>query len=55
VSPFIGLLAVVGGVIVMGLPGLFVGPLIASLVFGALPIIFDEYFPKEQPIDKILE
>jgi predicted PurR-regulated permease PerM len=55
VSPFIGLLAVVGGVIVMGLPGLFVGPLIASLVYGALPIIFDEYFPKEQPIDKILE
>lgn len=55
VSPFIGFLAVIGGVIVMGLPGLFVGPLIASLVYGALPIIFDEYFPKEQPQDQIIE
>ena len=44
VHPFIGLLAVIGGVIMFGLPGLFIGPLVASLCFGALPIIIDEYF-----------
>lgn len=45
VHPFIGLLAVIGGVIMFGLPGLFIGPLVASLIFGALPIIIEEYFP----------
>lgn len=45
VHPFIGLLSVIGGVIMFGLPGLFMGPLITSLMFGALPIIIDEYFP----------
>lgn len=45
VHPFIGLLAVIGGVIMFGLPGLFIGPLVASLIFGALPIIVEEYFP----------
>lgn len=45
VPAFIGFLAVIGGVIVMGLPGLFVGPLLASLMYGALPIIIEEYFP----------
>lgn len=45
VHPFIGLLAVIGGVIMLGLPGLFIGPLLASLSFGALPIIIDEYYP----------
>ncbi len=45
VHPFIGLLAVIGGVIMFGLPGLFIGPLVASLIFGALPIIVNEYFP----------
>jgi predicted PurR-regulated permease PerM len=45
IHPFISLLAVIGGVIMFGLPGLFIGPLIASITFGALPIIIDEYFP----------
>ncbi len=45
VHPFIGLLSVIGGVIMFGLPGLFMGPLITALIFGALPIIIDEYFP----------
>lgn len=45
VHPFIGLLAVIGGVIMFGLPGLFIGPLLASLSFGALPIIIEEYYP----------
>lgn len=49
VHPFIGLVAVIGGVIMFGLPGLFIGPLVASLIFGALPIIVDEFFP---PLDK---
>jgi predicted PurR-regulated permease PerM len=39
VHPFIGLMAVIGGVIMFGLPGLFIGPLVAALIFGALPII----------------
>ncbi len=43
---FISFLAIFGGVLVMGLPGLFVGPLLALLTFGALPIILDEYFPE---------
>ena len=46
VHPFIGLLAVIGGVSMFGLPGLFIGPLVASLIFGALPIIVNEYFPE---------
>ena len=50
VHPFIGLLAVIGGVIMFGLPGLFIGPLVASLVFGALPFIIDEYFPPKAPL-----
>lgn len=45
VHPFIGLLSVIGGVLMFGLPGLFIGPLIVSLSFGALPIIIEEYFP----------
>jgi len=45
VHPFVGLLAVIGGVVMFGLPGLFIGPLIASLCFGVLPIIVEEYFP----------
>ncbi|HXH30071.1 MAG TPA: AI-2E family transporter [Bacteriovoracaceae bacterium] len=57
VHPFIGLLAVIGGVIMFGLPGLFIGPLVASLVFGALPFIIDEYFPPTLPgkVNRALE
>lgn len=47
VPAFIVFLAVIGGVIVMGLPGLFVGPLLASLMYGVLPIIIEDYFPPE--------
>lgn len=41
---FASFLSIIGGVVVLGLPGLFLGPLLASLTYGALPIIFDEYF-----------
>ncbi|MBA2404509.1 MAG: AI-2E family transporter [Bdellovibrionales bacterium] len=51
VHPFLGLLAVIGGVIMFGLPGLFIGPLVAALIFGALPIIVDEYFTVETDKD----
>ncbi|HXH75320.1 MAG TPA: AI-2E family transporter [Bacteriovoracaceae bacterium] len=51
VHPFIGLLAVIGGVIMFGLPGLFIGPLVASLIFGALPIIIEEYFPPDRDME----
>jgi predicted PurR-regulated permease PerM len=50
VHPLIGLLAIIGGVIMFGLPGLFIGPLVVSLSFGALPIIIEEYFP---PVDSV--
>lgn len=46
VHSFITFLAIIGGVLVMGLPGLFLGPLLALLTFGALPIILDDYFPE---------
>ncbi len=47
VPGFIGFLAVIGGVIVLGLPGLFIGPLLASLMYGIIPIILSEYFPEQ--------
>lgn len=50
VPAFIGFLAVIGGVIAMGLPGLFVGPLLASMMYGVLPIIIEEYFPPKAHI-----
>lgn len=52
VHPFIGLLAVIGGVISFGFPGLFIGPMVASIYFGALPIIVEEYFPAKTKLDE---
>jgi predicted PurR-regulated permease PerM len=52
VHPFVSLLAVIGGVIMFGLPGLFIGPLAASLCFGAVPLIIDEYF-QMTPAEKL--
>lgn len=48
VPPYVVFVAVIGGVLAMGLPGLFVGPLLASLLFGAVPVIIEEYFPSEE-------
>jgi predicted PurR-regulated permease PerM len=48
VHPLIGLVSVIGGVLVFGLPGLFLGPLLSSLLFGAVPIILGEYFPENK-------
>lgn len=44
----INFFAIIGGVLTMGLAGLFIGPLLASLTFGVLPIIVDEYFPRHK-------
>lgn len=44
VPTLIGILAVVGGVTVWGLKGLFLGPFVASLFFGALPILLRDHF-----------
>jgi predicted PurR-regulated permease PerM len=55
VPAFIGFLAVIGGVIVMGLPGLFVGPLVASMMYGILPIIIEEFFPAKPPVTQTEE
>lgn len=48
VPPFIGFITVIGGVIVFGLPGLFLAPLVASVSFGLVPIISDEYMKQEK-------
>ncbi len=45
VPTFVNFLAIIGGVITIGLAGLFVAPLVASLCYGAIPIILDEWFP----------
>lgn len=45
VPTFVNFLAIVGGVLTIGLAGLFVGPLMASLTYGAIPIILEEWFP----------
>lgn len=42
----INFLAIIGGVLTMGLAGLFIGPLLASLTFGIIPIILEEYESK---------
>lgn len=54
VPAFVNFLAIIGGVITLGLAGLFVGPLIASLIYGAIPIILEEWFPviEQQNNDK---
>jgi hypothetical protein len=39
----------------MGLAGLFVGPLLASLTYGALPIILEEWFPENPEIEVKVE
>lgn len=49
VPVFVSFLSIIGGVLLIGLPGLFLGPLLASLTYGALPIIFDEYFLDRGP------
>ncbi|MBP9680089.1 MAG: AI-2E family transporter [Bacteriovorax sp.] len=46
VPAFVNFLAIIGGVLMIGLAGLFVGPLLASLAYGALPIILEEWFPE---------
>lgn len=45
VPGFVNFLAIIGGIMTFGLAGLFVGPLLASLLYGAIPIILDEWYP----------
>jgi predicted PurR-regulated permease PerM len=40
--PLINLLSILGGVFLFGLPGLFLGPLIVSVAFVAIPIYYDD-------------
>jgi predicted PurR-regulated permease PerM len=46
--PFISLLAVIGGVIAYGIPGLLLGPLIASICFSCIPILADDLFTNDE-------
>ncbi len=39
--PFIAFLAVIGGVVGFGLPGLFIGPLVAALLIHCMPILIE--------------
>ena len=43
VNGIITFLSIVGATLKIGLPGVVIGQLVASLVFGLLPIIFEEY------------
>ncbi|MGZ3788730.1 MAG: AI-2E family transporter [Bacteriovorax sp.] len=47
VPVFVNFLSIIGGVLMMGLAGLFVGPLLSSLIYGILPIFLDEWFPQK--------
>lgn len=47
VPVFLSFLSVLGGVLVFGLPGLFVGPLLISWAWGLLPVIYRDLFPAE--------
>lgn len=47
VPVFLSFLSVLGGVLVLGLPGLFVGPLVISWAWGLLPVIYRDLFPSE--------
>lgn len=40
--PFISFLSVIGGVILYGIPGLLLGPLVASICFSCLPILIED-------------
>jgi len=48
VHPFLGFMAVIGGVIMFGLAGLFIGPLLASLTMGAVPVILEEFLDSDK-------
>lgn len=43
VHPFINFLSIIGGVMMFGFAGLFIGPLIVGFCYGAIPIIFSEF------------
>lgn len=43
IHPFISLLFILGGVITFGLPGLFIGPLVITIVKGLTPLYFEEF------------
>jgi predicted PurR-regulated permease PerM len=42
INPIISLLAIIGGVIVYGLPGLLLGPILTELTLKIVPILFHE-------------
>ena len=41
IHPFLGLLSVLGGMTLLGVPGLFLGPFIAGLFTTCTPILWD--------------
>ncbi|MGE3759703.1 MAG: AI-2E family transporter, partial [Pseudobdellovibrionaceae bacterium] len=42
IHPLIGFLAIIGGIYVFGLPGLFLGPLMVSVATSLIPVYADE-------------
>lgn len=43
IHPFLSLIAILGGILLFGLPGLFIGPLVFSIVYEVLPLYIEEY------------
>jgi len=42
IHPFINFMSILGGVIMFGFAGLFIGPFIVGVCFGALPLVFSD-------------
>jgi predicted PurR-regulated permease PerM len=49
-NPIVSLLAIIGAVIVYGLPGLLLGPILTELTLKIIPILFEEQ--KEDEVKK---
>ena len=43
IHPFVNFLSIIGGVLMFGFAGLFIGPFTAGVCFGAIPIIFVDF------------
>lgn len=45
IHPFLGFITVLGGVILLGVPGLFIGPFLAGMFTTFIPVILDKGDP----------
>lgn len=54
-NPIISLLAIIGAVIVYGLPGLLLGPILMELTLKIVPILFSEDEAEAEEIEAVVE